>query len=182
MRSPRSYPMMRRKASFPSMIRPSRFQMKIPMMLESTKRRIFASNPLANARTAVSLFARGDLQFEVFNRLNGLVRQGGELSQGIHDRFIFRIELAAIAVRDRPYCPDSLAPDVKRDQQALFHRGRYRDEVWVTPLEVSEQQCTVLIEHVSAGTEIARRPAANMPFPFASNGWPIKPFPTIILR
>src|SRR5262249_41867064 len=85
--------------------------------------------------------------------------------------------VAAIAVRDRPYCPDSLAPDVKRHQQALFHRGRYRDEVWVTPLEVSEQQCTVLIEHVSAGTEIARRPAANMPFPFASNGWPIKPFP-----
>src|SRR5215467_5908400 len=106
------------------MIRPSKLQMNIPIMLALTKRRIFASNPLANARTAVSACSRGDLQFEVFNRLNGLVRQGGELSQGIHDPFIFRIELVAIAVRDRPYCPDSLAPDVKRDQQALFHRGR----------------------------------------------------------
>src|SRR5262249_39920502 len=184
---PRSYPMMRRKASFPSMIRPSRFQMKIPMMLESTKRRIFASNPLASACTAVSACSRAaicDLRSSIDSTVwyareancpkVFMIRSSSESN--------LRRSPCVIAHRDRPYCPDSLAPDVKRDQQALFRRGRYRDEVWVTPLEVSEQQCTVLIEHVSTGTEIARRPAANMPFPVASNGRPIKPFPTVLLR
>ena len=41
-RSSRSYPTMRRKASLASRIRPSKSAMKIPTMLASTRRRIFA--------------------------------------------------------------------------------------------------------------------------------------------
>ena len=42
-RSSRTYPTILRNASLASMISPSRLEMKIPMMLASTKRRIFAS-------------------------------------------------------------------------------------------------------------------------------------------
>src|SRR5215831_4647101 len=52
------------------------------------------------------LFARGDLQFEVLNGFQSLICQGGELPQGTHDSLIFRVELATITVRDRPYRPD----------------------------------------------------------------------------
>ncbi len=57
-RSSRLYPTMRRKASLASVIRPSRLQMKMPMMLESTRRRTLASNPLASSRRAISASSR----------------------------------------------------------------------------------------------------------------------------
>src|SRR4029077_70302 len=97
------------------MIWPSRVKMTMPMILASTKRRILTSKPLANSRTAASApFARGDLQFEVLNRLHSLIRQGRELPEGAHEPLIFCVELATIAVHDRPYRPDCFAPDVKR--------------------------------------------------------------------
>jgi hypothetical protein len=96
-----------------------------------------------------------------------------------HDVILPRFEPATITVHDCPYRPDGFAPDVKRNKQALFRRRRNRQRRGVRSLEVWEQKGTVTIKYVSAGTGIARRPATDMRFPHALDGWPIESLPFI---
>ena len=82
----------------------------------------------------------------------------------------------------RPYGSDRLAGDVKRDQQAFFGRRTDWHQIGVAPFEMSEQQGTILIEHVSAGAEIARGPTSDVGIPHAGDGWPIEPFAVNVRR
>ena len=85
-------------------------------------------------------------------------------------------------MHDRPDGPDRLAGDVKRDQQAFFGCRNYWQQIGVAPFEVSEQQGAILIKHVSAGPEIARRPTSDVRIPRAGDSWPIKPLAANIRR
>ncbi len=85
-------------------------------------------------------------------------------------------------MHDRPDGSDGFAGDVKRNQQAFFGCRNDWQQIGVTPLEMSEQQGTVLIKHVSAGAEIARGPTSDVRIPHARDSWPIEPFASIVLR
>jgi len=61
-------------------------------------------------------------------------------------------------VHDRPDRSDCFAVNVEWNQQAFFGCGRYWQQVEVTALEMSEQQGSIVIEHVSTGAEVARSP------------------------
>ena len=83
--------------------------------------------------------------------------------------------------RRRPAC-DNQWEFHEGDQQALF-RGRHDlPQTEVTPLEMSEQQGTVLIKHVSARTKIARGLTSDMWVPHAGNSRPTESFPAVNLR
>src|SRR6185369_470725 len=56
-----------------------------------------------------------------------------------------------------------------------FGRWYDRQQVRVAPFEMSEQQGTVLIEHVSARAEVARGPASSVRIPLTGDGRPIEP-------
>src|SRR5713226_808416 len=71
------------------------------------------------------LFALGDLEFQVIDGRQSLIRQGGNLPYFIHEPLIFRVVLATIIVQERPYRSDCLASDVKRNQETLY--GQRRD-------------------------------------------------------
>ena len=78
-------------------------------------------------------------------------------------------------MHDSPYGSHRLAVDVKRDQQAFFGCRIDWHQIGITPFEVGEQQCTILIEHVSAGPEITRGSTSDVGIPHAGDGWPIEP-------
>src|SRR5260370_25544558 len=85
------------------------------------------------------------------------------------------MELATIAVHNRPDRSDGFAGDVKRDQQAFFGCRNDWHQIGITPFEMSEQQGTILIEHVSAGPEVPRGSPSDMVVPHAGDSWPIEP-------
>src|SRR5262252_2917607 len=80
-----------------------------------------------------------------------------------------------IIVHDPPNGSDRLTGDVKRDQEAFFGCRTDWHQIRITALEMSEEQSTFLIKHVSAGAKIARGPATDVGIPHAANGWPIEP-------
>ncbi len=94
--------------------------------------------------------------------------QVGQLPQ------VFLVELAAIIVSNRPNRADGFAFDVERNQQGFVDSRRYRQEIGVAALDVSEQQRDVAIEHVAAGTEIAGRAAADVGNPYAGDRGPVE--------
>jgi hypothetical protein len=65
---------------------------------------------------------------------------------------------------------------MKRNQQAFFGCRDHRPQIGVTPLEMSEQQRTILIKHVSARAEIARGSTSDVRIPQAGDSWPIESF------
>jgi hypothetical protein len=93
--------------------------------------------------------------------LQCLVRRRRKFNERRHDPVVFGVELATVAVRNRPNGPHRLAGDVKRDQQTFFGCRNDWHQIGVAPFEMCEQQRSILIEHVSAGPEIARRATSN---------------------
>src|SRR6185369_9605618 len=89
---------------------------------------------------------------------------------------IFCVEITTSAMHDRPDRSDRFATDVKRDQQAFFGCRNDWQQIGVTPLEMCEQQRAILVEHISAGAETARRATSDVRIPHARDGWPIESF------
>src|SRR4029077_1123791 len=106
----------------------------------------------------------------------------GKFPETGHDPVIFCIELATVAVHDRPDGSDRLAGNVKRDQQAFFGCRIYWQQIGVAQFEMSEQQGTISIKHVSAGAEIARGPTSDVRIPHAGDSWPIEPLAANVRR
>jgi hypothetical protein len=63
---------------------------------------------------------------------------------------------------------------VKRDQQAFFGRRNDWQEIGIAPFEMSEQEGTILIQHVSTGAEIAGGTSSLVRIPHAGYSWPVK--------
>ena len=85
-------------------------------------------------------------------------------------------------MHDSPYGSYRLAGDVKRDQQALFGRRIDWHQIGVTPFEMGEQQCTIVIEHVSARAKIARSSTSDVGIPHSGDSWPVEPFAVNVRR
>src|SRR5215813_9532256 len=77
-------------------------------------------------------------------------------------------------MHDRPDRADCFAVDVEWNQQAFLSCGYDWQQVWVAALEMSEQQGTILIKHVSAGAEVARGSTSDVRIPLADDSRPIK--------
>jgi hypothetical protein len=81
-----------------------------------------------------------------------------------------------ITVCDCPDRSDCFAVDVEWNQQAFFGCGYDWQQVGVAALEMSEQQGTILIKHVSAGAEVARGSTSDVGIPYPGDSWPIESF------
>src|SRR5258708_12614031 len=134
------------------------------------------------AQGCFSILALCHFQSKGFEGCVNLVGGGGECSEGAEKPLILRVELAALIVGDGPDGADGFACEVKGNKEAFLDRRSDGVEIGVTPLQVSEQERYVAIQHVAAGAEIARRAAADVGFPYAGNGRPVEALSAVVGR
>lgn len=80
----------------------------------------------------------------------------------------------SIAVCDCPYRSDCFAMDVERNQQAFFGWRHDGQQVGISALGMSEQERSILIEHVSTWAAISVCPCTDVDAPHASDSRPIE--------